>query len=156
MTVVLTETEDGVQGMTANAFMSVSLDPLLIALGVRRHGKVASVLARPEMPFTISVLAQNQQYLAEFYSRPSRLRSADPPGIARTSDGRAIIASAQAWIACQTVQVVEAGDHLLLVARAARYDCDAEKEPLIFYAGRYWEYLEREQDRLLEWLLLER
>lgn len=154
VTVILTETPEGVHGMTANAFMSVSLDPILIAIAVYRRGRMAALLGSPGTEFSLSVLAQDQQAVAEFYSRPGALRAADivAPG---PGQGPPMVPGAGAWMLCRTQSVIPAGDHFLVLAAVESCDLDVEKTPLVFYAGHYWEHLDRERDNPIEWQLLE-
>jgi flavin reductase (DIM6/NTAB) family NADH-FMN oxidoreductase RutF len=155
VTVILTDTPEGVHGMTANAFMSVSLDPLLVAVGVHRNGRMAGLLKDHGTRFSISILAREQQAAAEFYSRPGAVRTADGLDIQVTDDGLPIMARGLAWMECCTESLVEAGDHYLVLARAMRCRLDWQLSPLVFYAGHYWEHLDRERDNPIEWQLLE-
>jgi flavin reductase (DIM6/NTAB) family NADH-FMN oxidoreductase RutF len=155
VTVVLAQGEDGLRGMTANAFMSVSLNPLLVALGVHRQGRMAELVGRIGCPFTVSVLAHDQQDLAEHYSRPGPLRIAPEPTTLLTDADGSVIKGAAAWLFCRTEEVVPAGDHWLIVASVGRGELDVMQSPLVFYAGRYWEQLDREHDNPWEWQLFE-
>lgn len=156
VTVVLAETDEGVHGMTANAFMSVSLEPLLVAVAVHRHGRMAGLLTASETTFSLSVLAQDQQRVAEFYSQPGATRTeSGPVGLRRVNDQGSVVQGATAWIFARTKTVVPAGDHFLIVALVESCDVDVLASPLIFYAGNYWEHLDRERDNPIEWQLLE-
>lgn len=155
VTVVLTNTAAGMHGMTANAFMSVSLDPLLVAVGVHRRGRLAPLLKPAGTLFTISVLARDQQAIAEFYSRPGSGPRPNGRGIPPVKDDPWVISGACAWMECQTYSVVPAGDHDLVLGQVLRCGLDAEREPLIFYKSHYWEHLDRERDNPAQWQLLE-
>lgn len=156
VTVIVAETPDGPHGMTANAFMSVSLDPLLVAVAVQRRGRMASLLAAAETAFSVSVLSQDQQHVAEIFSRFGHRRDRVVPELQAIEGRLPVVGGAGAWMWCATESVVPAGDHLLIVARAFDFGYDCAQEPLLFYAGRYWEHMARERDQAVEWLLLER
>ncbi len=156
VTVILTKAEDGhIHGMTANAFMSVSLEPLLVAVAVHRRGRMAQLMSRPGCAFTLSVLSHQQQHVAESYAHSDRLP--DPEHWYWPHPGQPpVIGAAQAWMRCRVDQITEAGDHLLVVSQALEFQADSGQLPLVFYGGRYWEYLERQGDWADDWLLLER
>src|SRR5438270_8438994 len=66
---VITVDQDGeVHGMTANAFTSVSLEPLLVLVCVDHRARThAHLHARKR--FGINVLADNQRAISEYYAR---------------------------------------------------------------------------------------
>jgi len=72
---VLTARADGSgHGMTANAFASVSLDPLLVLVCVERDAVMHKVLQEVGR-FAVSVLAGDQEDLARYFSDPGRPKS---------------------------------------------------------------------------------
>ena len=60
ITVIATEVEGDVHGMTANAFMSVSLDPKLVVISVREQGRILSKIQESKI-FSVNILAEDQQ-----------------------------------------------------------------------------------------------
>src|SRR2546422_5017064 len=70
VTVVTTAVADGVHGMTANAFMSVSLDPPLVLISVGKQARMhAHILQTTRIG--VSVLSQDQVAVAwSFAGRP--------------------------------------------------------------------------------------
>lgn len=156
VTVLLTETSGVVHGMTANAFMSVSLDPLLVAVSVHHHGRMAALLNNPGTPFSLSVLAADQQRMAEYFGRPGAQRPINAArDLIRVERQTWMVKEALAWISCRVDSVQPAGDHALVLAKVDACDLDTGKTPLVFYAGHYWEHLDRERDNPIEWQLLE-
>jgi flavin reductase len=72
---VLTARADGSgHGMTANAFASVSLDPLLVLVCVEQDAVMHKVLQEVGR-FAVSVLAGDQEDLARYFSDPGRPKS---------------------------------------------------------------------------------
>src|SRR5919198_557599 len=59
VTVITTREGDQVHGMTANAFMSVSLEPPLVLISVDRRTKMCGLL-HEGMHYGVSVLCENQ------------------------------------------------------------------------------------------------
>src|SRR5215469_6669935 len=71
VTVITVDYEGQVQGMTANAFTSVSLDPLLVLVCVDHKARThAHLHARKR--FGINVLSDQQQSVAEHYAEQER------------------------------------------------------------------------------------
>jgi flavin reductase (DIM6/NTAB) family NADH-FMN oxidoreductase RutF len=60
VTVITTEVEDQVHGMTANAFMSVSLNPKLVLISIGEKAKMRDRI-RQSKTYAVSFLAENQK-----------------------------------------------------------------------------------------------
>jgi len=71
VTVITVDYEGEVHGMTANAFTSVSLDPLLVLVCVDRRARTHAHL-HAKKRFGVNVLAENQRAISEYYARPLR------------------------------------------------------------------------------------
>jgi flavin reductase (DIM6/NTAB) family NADH-FMN oxidoreductase RutF len=131
VTVVTTTDGDTIHGMTANAFMSVSLHPplVLVSLGRCRMGEMLPRTGR----YGVSVLAHDQEHLAAHFAaqRVSRVE----PTFA-WHDGLPLLDGALAHLGCRVVDVHPAGDHVLWIGEVEhlRY---RDAEPLLFYTGRF-------------------
>lgn len=128
------------QGMTANSFTSVSLDPPLVLVCVARTAALhATVLA--EGGFAVSVLAADQAHLARHFAdhrRPRQGREFDTvdtfPG---HSTGAPLIAGALAWLECSLTAVHDGGDHSILLGRVLGLSLGTADEPLLYFAGAF-------------------
>src|SRR5437667_9441672 len=70
VTVITTAAQDGVHGMTANAFTSVSLDPPLVLVSVAKQAKTHEYLSQARR-FGVSILSAEQEPFAwHFAGRP--------------------------------------------------------------------------------------
>ena len=70
VTIITTQSGDQVHGMTANAFMSVSLRPPLVLISVDKRAKMNNLL-REGVRFGVNVLAEDQRELSDhFAGRP--------------------------------------------------------------------------------------
>src|SRR5437879_3994210 len=67
VTVVTVEVGGEAHGMTANAVMSVSLDPPLVCVSVNRRARMDGFLQRAG-GFAVNILAQDQQALSQYFS----------------------------------------------------------------------------------------
>ena len=67
VTIITTLTGDQVHGMTANAFMSVSLAPPLVVISVDRRAKMHQLLYEGRR-YGINVLADDQRLLSDHFA----------------------------------------------------------------------------------------
>ena len=131
VTVVSTAHGGGVHAMTANGFLSVSLDPplVLISLGRCRMAQLLPTTAR----FGISVLAEDQRALSRhFAGRPQ----ADAVPRFEEVNGVPLLAGSVAHIGCRVVDTHPAGDHTLFVGEVEHL-AQFEARPLVFHSGAY-------------------
>ena len=133
VTIVTTRTEAGDHGMTANAFMSISLDPPLIAVSIARTAKMCPLIERAGR-YAVSVLAAGTEELAmHFAGRPS----ADIGEPLRDLDGLPVARGASAVFAAHVDQAVEAGDHVIFIGRVSAFETAEDNGPLTFHKGRF-------------------
>src|ERR1700689_569191 len=71
VTVITVDYEGEVRGMTANAFASVSLDPLLVLVCVDHKARTHTYL-HARKRFGVNVLAESQRQTSEYYARPAQ------------------------------------------------------------------------------------
>lgn len=133
VTVVTNLAEGRPMGMTANAFMSVSIDPPLVLVSVRRASRFVAQVSLGD-PYGVSFLRESQQHLsAHFGGRP--VDGIDSPFV--DHDGVPLIGDALAHITARVTAIHEAGDHLLFVGRIGYLKLGEQHRPLIFYGGKY-------------------
>lgn len=119
-------------GLTVNAFMSVSLDPPLVAVAIDKKARAhATLLGAPQ--FGVSVLAHEQEGLSDLFAgRPV----AAPERPFEQLVGFPVVAGALTQLVCSMYQAHDVGDHTIFVGRveALRY---TEGQPLLFFRGQY-------------------
>jgi flavin reductase (DIM6/NTAB) family NADH-FMN oxidoreductase RutF len=130
---VITATAAGeTRGMTANAFMSGSLDPPLCVVSVTKRARMHPVLSAAGR-FAVNILAFGQEHYATHYSgRPI-------PGLLvefRDVGGVTILADASAWLTAETAATHDCGDHTLFIGHIRSMEAD-ERPPLVYHAGLY-------------------
>ena len=136
ITVVLVETPDGMHGMTANAFMSVSLDPLTVAVSIANHTRMHRLLENRGTKFSISVLSHGQKLISDAFAGRLEVSQLPEPPFERLDAG-VVIREAAAWFCCTRDDVFLSGDHTITVGRVDRFG-RSERDPLIFYQGAYY------------------
>ncbi|HMC51754.1 MAG TPA: flavin reductase [Acidimicrobiales bacterium] len=134
ITVITGVDRAGPVGFTCQSFMSVSLDPPLIAFAPSRTSaswpRIEAVGA-----FCVNVLSQEQETLSRVFA------TKDPDkfggiGWRRAATGSPVLDRVLAWIDCRIEGVHEAGDHLLVLGRVQELGL-GEGEPLLFYRAGY-------------------
>ena len=133
VTVVTTQLDDDTFGMTANAFMAGSLEPMLCIVSINRTAQMHSRL-REAGHFGVSFLTQEQQHFAAHFAG-KRLAGLTPDFEIR---GRTpVLRRALAAVTCEVIETVECGDHRLFVGRVDELIIREAARPLLFFGGRY-------------------
>ncbi|MFI9721347.1 flavin reductase family protein [Streptomyces sp. NPDC052396] len=137
--------EDGPRGedvgMTATAFVSVSLDPPLVLVSVRNDSRMDDLLARVDR-WAVSVLGEGQRQIAGRFAMKGRVSDrllfADFPWERGEASGAPLVGGALATLECRTEQRVPAGDHILVIGRVLTATAPGtESGPLTYFRGRY-------------------
>ena len=136
---VITVDQDGeVHGMTANAFSSVSLDPLLVLVCVDHRARTHAHL-HAKKRFGINVLSEGQREVSEYYARSTETHQhAEEAGAAfdRTGHGTPVLRGALAYLECRLHSAQAAGDHTIFIGEVEDVRV-SEGEPLLFFRGKY-------------------
>lgn len=138
VTVATTIDENGhPRGFTANSFTSVSLEPPLVLICIANDTAGFDVFTSAER-FCINVLAENQQDISKVFALPGDDRFA---GVAWRAGkcGMPVIDGVISWFDCERHEVVDAGDHSILIGRVVDYDVSSTS-PLVYCSGSYVEF----------------
>lgn len=135
VTVITTVDKSGApNGLTANAFMSLSLDPPLILISV---DKKATCYACFEMQngFTVNFLSEGQEEISRRFATKGADKFAGlqwHPG----QNGAAIIEHTLGHIECKISQCHDGGDHTIVIGEILDVHAIGER-PLLFFKGKY-------------------
>ena len=133
VTVVTTSVAGDIFGMTANAFMAGSLEPLLCVVSIGRSTQMHSRL-QAAGHYGVSFLSQEQQHFAaHFAGRPLEKLTPAFDLCGRTP----VLKRAVATITADIVETTSCGDHTLFIGRITSMSAADAARPLLFYAGRY-------------------
>jgi flavin reductase ActVB len=138
MPVAVVSTVDGGgrrYGATLGSIASLSLDPpmVLFALG---HGTSVHRPVCDSDRFCISILASDQRAAAERFAGPAAGRFASETVYL---DGIPVVDAALGWLVCGRPDLVEAGDHTIVIGRVEQALCGSGdgQGPLLYHARRY-------------------
>jgi flavin reductase (DIM6/NTAB) family NADH-FMN oxidoreductase RutF len=133
VTVVAAEHDGQAAGMTLNAFVSVSLDPLLVLVSLA-HGTRTLNVVRRSGRFAVSILHREQGEAAVALATPGAPFPEEH--MTRSPDGFVVVRGAAASQHCELAETLEAGDHDLVLGRVVGIT-HGGGEPLIFHRGRF-------------------
>ena len=138
VTVITVDQEGEIHGMTANAFTSVSLDPILVLVCVDHRARTHAHL-HSKKRFGINVLSEAQRNISEYYARATeKHQRAEEAGARfdRTRHGTPVLQGALAYLECRLQTAHEAGDHTIFIAEVEDVVI-REGDPLLFFRGKY-------------------
>ncbi len=122
-------------GLAVGSFTSISLDPPLVGFLPDKSSRSWERIA-PTGRFCVNVLASEQlDACRRFASRHDDKFEGISHGT--TPGGLPLLDDVLAWIECDIAQVLEIGDHLLVVGAVTAMERRAEGSPLLFYRGGY-------------------
>ncbi|NHC45751.1 flavin reductase family protein [Motilibacter aurantiacus] len=137
---VLTTTWGGNDyGMTANAFTSVSLDPLLVLVCVDIEARFHDAAVSAGV-WGVSILGQHDRATAGWLAtrgRPLHGQLERVPFVRGAATGVPLLSTALATLECTTHAVHDGGDHSILVGEVRSAATPADDEPLLWYRGQY-------------------
>lgn len=135
VTVVTTRTPDGkFEGVTANSFSTVSLDPPLVLWSLGRTSASFNSF-HTASHFTINVLGLHQIALSQHFSTP-RLDKLSGIEHRIGHGGCPVLSGTIAHFECKTESVVDGGDHVIFIGRVLDASFH-DGEPLVFAKGAY-------------------
>ena len=132
VTVVTTKVNDTVHGMTANSFVSVSLNPKLVLISVGKQTSMHNYI-KQSGSFAISVLNEKQEEISALFA--SQLKDEREIEFELFNEME-VISDAIVQITCELYDMTEAGDHTLYIGEVTDLRIQ-DGEPLCFYGGKY-------------------
>ncbi|SOE73101.1 NADH-FMN oxidoreductase RutF, flavin reductase (DIM6/NTAB) family [Streptomyces sp. OV198] len=128
-------------GMTATAFLSVSLDPPLVMVSLREGSRMDDLLDEQPL-WAVSVLSESQRHIAGRFAMKGRISDRllfeDIPYVRGEASGALVVGGALATLECRTEQRVAAGDHTLVIGRVLAASVPSgDGGPLLYFKGRY-------------------
>lgn len=126
---------EGPSGLAVGSFMSVSLEPPLIAVSPALSSTSWPAI-RATGGFCVNVLGDDQAELARRFAVSGGDKFAGLEWRHGPS-GAPILAGAVAWIDCAISSEQEAGDHWLVLGSVLELDLGDPGDPLIFHRGAF-------------------
>lgn len=135
VTVITTKDKEGAPaGLTANAFMSLSLNPPLVLISVDK-GAACYQCFELRNGFTVNFLSEDQEEISRRFATKGADKFAGLKWHAG-SNGAAIIEGALGYVECKIVQCHDGGDHTIVVGEIVDVSASGDR-PLLFFKGKY-------------------
>lgn len=136
VTIVTTRDDAGKPiGFTANSFTSVSLDPPLLLICLARTSRNFATMTAAKT-FAVNILSEGQKDLSNTFARPVEDRFAGAAWQA-APNGSPIFTEVSAWFECSMHEVIDAGDHVILLGRISAFD-NSGRNGLGYARGGYF------------------
>ena len=135
VTIVTVAGEDGLHGMTASSFASVSLEPPRVLVCLDKSSRTRALLSDR---FAINILAADQEDISRGFAH-----AGDKPfgshGYKLGPGGAPLLDGALAWFGCATSSIVDGGDHDVIIGDVIA--CGAQDGPPLLYFKRSYRTL---------------
>jgi 3-hydroxy-9,10-secoandrosta-1,3,5(10)-triene-9,17-dione monooxygenase reductase component len=135
VTVVTSNDDDGPVGLAVASFVSVSLDPPLVAIFAQ---KTSSSWPRIEAvgTFCVNVLAEDQEEVCRRFAAKGDDKF-NGLGWHATGSGDPQLEGVLAWMDCEIHSITDAGDHVCVLGLVNELEVTHEGRPLVFFRGGY-------------------
>lgn len=137
VTVVTAQSEQqGLKGMTATSFSSVSVDPPQILVCLNQNTDTGAVVLEQKQ-FAVNILSTEQQNVSNEFAggRSQEERFANVPWEVG-ENGAPLLTDALVSLECKLVDQVLAGTHWIVIGEVQKVVCRSG-EPLLYYSGAY-------------------
>jgi flavin reductase (DIM6/NTAB) family NADH-FMN oxidoreductase RutF len=129
--IITTEVDGEVHGMTANGFMSVSLDPSLLLVSIGNDQKMFDCITKSNQ-YAISILSTEQEAWSQHFAGAPQ---DDLKVEFSLFQNVKVVPNALAYFTTNVVSSHLEGDHTLFIGKVDYYKVNDELEPLLYYKG---------------------
>lgn len=132
VTVITTKVDDAIHGMTANAFMSVSLNPKLVLISIGQKAKMLEKITASNR-FVVNILSSDQKELSMHFA--GQIKDGFNVDFDTIND-MPILKDSLANIVCNVKSTYIEGDHTLFIGEVTDLVLN-NGEPLTYFEGKY-------------------
>ena len=136
VTLVTTRSGDDIWAMTANAVLSLSLDPPRILVAVDRSNRMHEFLTKGKC-FAVNVLTREQEEISNRFATPGPKDFSDLK-LTKAQTGAPVLGDVLAFLDCRVVETLAGGDHDMFIGEPVAGEV-REGHPLLFFCGKYTE-----------------
>lgn len=132
VTIITASWNGEIRGMTANAFMSVSLHPKLVVVSINEKAKMNDFVKNGGK-YAVNILTEEQKTLSQIFA--GQLKEEIDVEFQWVND-HPILPQSLAYILCEVENAYVTGDHILYIGKVTNLSIN-EGSPLLFYEGKY-------------------
>ena len=138
VTLVCARVGEAVHGLTVSSFCSVSLDPPLVLICVRKDGLCHDFIVRAGA-FAVNVLGAGQEDAARRFSDAALSPDERFGDLAYSAamTGAPVLSDAIAWLDCRVQSVYPGGDHSIIVGEVLMAGQNGQDSALVTYGRQY-------------------
>lgn len=122
-------------GFACQSFAALSLDPPLVIFCPMKQSRTWPLI-QERGSFCVNVLGNHQQQVSAKFGAPGENKFAGVPWDASPL-GLPVIRHCLTWVECTVENVLDGGDHHIVVGRAQTLGELLQDKPLLFYRGGY-------------------
>ena len=126
-------------GMTCNSFASVSLEPRLVLWSIRKAASSLEAFTQSG-GFTVNVLSNQQEAIARQFATGDMASRFSGVPVQRQASQRQRLTDAMAWFDCQLHQLVDAGDHHIVIGQVNEFGWHEDAQALGFCRSRFGQF----------------
>lgn len=139
VTIITTVDQDGKPvGLTANSFVSVSIDPLLILWCIDKRAGSWSAFDNAEQ-FGVNILAANQAKACWTFASKTEPDRFGKHAWKLSSNNVPVLDGVFATFECKKSQVIDAGDHYILIGEVIHIEKQDDVEPMLYFRRKVGE-----------------
>ncbi|MCL4855091.1 MAG: flavin reductase family protein [Bryobacteraceae bacterium] len=136
VTVVTTRVGDEMQGMTANAVASLSLNPAEVLVCIDQRAAMFEYV-KSSRCYAMNFLAASQEDISRRFAAKGPKDFSDLDWFAGET-GSPVFRQSLAYVDCRVVDIAKGGDHDIFIGEIIAGDIlQADAPPLLYYAGHY-------------------
>ena len=126
-------------GMTVNSFTSISLEPPLVSLALKKLTHTHELVEKSG-EFSVTTLASNQKELSDRFAgkHPDVKDRFEGVSTEQLSINAPLIKGGIAYFNCRVVNSIPVGEYTLFVAEVIDVQGDGTGEPLVYHNRVYW------------------
>jgi 3-hydroxy-9,10-secoandrosta-1,3,5(10)-triene-9,17-dione monooxygenase reductase component len=144
--VTAVSTDGAPAGMSVGSFTSVSLEPPLVAFFPARSSTSWPRIEEAGS-FCANILTAEQEHICQALARPGGDKFEGLGWRPAVKSGSPVLDGVAGWVDCDIDNVIEAGDHYIVVGRVLDLDAEVPDRPLVFYRGGYGAFAPRDLSR---------
>lgn len=135
VTVITSMAGEGPVGLAVSSFASVSLEPPQVLFCIKKESGTWAAM-EPTGRFCVNILAADQEDVSRVFASRVPDKFAEL-GWKRSSGGSPVLDGVLGFIDCSIDQVVEAGDHFVVIGLVTDLGVNHEGGPLVYFRSGY-------------------
>jgi len=135
VTIITTKDKTGApNGITANAFASLSLDPPLVLVCIDNKANCYNCFEESKV-FAVNLLGEHQEHISTRFATKGAEKF-EGIGWRAGYEGLPLLDEAIGYIQCRVAETYEGGDHTIYLGSIIAAEARGER-PLLFFKGKY-------------------